>query len=232
MKSIAVLFAITVTLVGCGDDEQLFHDAGLDASSGDAAAACAGLELGDCRRAIGCAADLCEGCVCGMTYRGCLVVGQVPAACPVLGCPSAECCHDSSDCNAGSCVNPDEQTCGGACNPEPGTCQNDHDCQAPPAGVAGVQVCDPIPCSCNGGARHCVSGCVTTDDCSEGQTCTPATGRCTASVCSAAAPCPLDFDCVVGGCQRRTCVDDLACDRFCVEGACREGLGVCQLPPP
>ena len=227
MKLIAALFALTVALVGCGGDEQIFHDAGLDAP----AAACAELELGDCRRTVGCTADLCEGCVCGMIYRGCLGAGEVPAACPGLGCPSAECCHASSDCNAGTCVNPDEQICGGACNPEPQTCANDQACQANAAGIGGPQVCDPISCSCSG-ARHCVPGCVTSDDCSEGQTCTPATGRCTPSVCSAAAPCPLDFDCVAGGCQRRTCADDLVCDHFCVDGACREGLGTCQVPPP
>jgi hypothetical protein len=195
----------------------------------DAAAACEGLDLATCRRTAGCAADECPSCVCDVNYRGCLPAGQQPADCPALGCPSADCCREQSQCTGGICASPGETVCGGACNGEKSTCTDDSDCRpmAAQGGVGAVLVCDPIPCSCGNGAHHCVPGCATNEDCGEGATCTAATGRCAPSTCSAEAPCPLDFDCTFGICARRTCTDDLTCDHYCVEGVCQGSLGEC-----
>ncbi len=217
-------------LAGCGSDESGGRDAAIDAARIDAAA-CGGLDLATCRRTPGCAADLCPACGCDLSYRGCLHADEVPAGCPALGCPSLDCCRGASDCTAGSCLQPGEQACGGACNPHPNDCTRDDDCRVA-AGGAAVLVCDPVPCSCNGGANACVPGCVTSADCDEGQTCTPATGRCAATACGPAAPCPLDFDCATGACHRRTCTTDVDCDGFCVDGACHGALGACHEPVP
>lgn len=220
--------ALVVVLSACGDDPQVFVDAGVDA-----APACGGLELATCRRTAGCAADVCPACGCDLSYRGCLPAGQAPAACPDLACPSQECCRQASDCELGGCLSPGEQVCGGACNPQPSECTTDRDCQPMPTGVGAVLVCDPVPCPCTGSPGRCVAGCTIDDDCGLGQTCDAPSGRCRARTCTAAAPCPPDFDCVGGGCQRRTCTSDVACDHFCVEGVCRgDGLGSCQLPQP
>ncbi|HVV87607.1 MAG TPA: hypothetical protein VHE35_31415 [Kofleriaceae bacterium] len=216
---------------GCGSDELLYLDGGVDAAHGDGspldASACAGLDLATCRRTAGCTPNLCPGCGCSVGYLGCLSPGEPPAQCPALGCDSGECCRDSSMCQAGTCASPGEIVCGGACNPEEDTCARDADCQTTAGGVGGVPVCEPIPCSCNG-AHHCVPGCASDENCDQGETCTPATGRCAPSACDAATPCPPDFDCTGGACLRRACADDLVCDHFCVDGACRDTLGDCQ----
>ena len=223
------IVALLVLATACGGDDPVFTDAAVDAAAVVDATTCAGLELGDCRRAAGCVADLCPSCGCDQQYRGCLTAGTEPAACPALGCPTAECCRVGGDCEGGAtCASPGEQVCGGACNPQEGECTADRDCQT---GGGPLFVCDPIPCACNAGARSCQPGCLVDEDCDEGQTCEAASGRCHASACSTAdpvVPCPADFDCVAGACQRRACADDLPCDGFCVEQLCRGGLGECR----
>ncbi len=227
----ALAIAIGIGLAGCGSESPVFTDAGRDAPQGDAVA-CGGLDLADCRRTEGCIADVCPSCNCDLSYRGCLAADTEPAACPDLACPSQRCCRSGADCAGELCVNPDEFRCGGACNPQPGNCAVDADCNADRAGAGGPAICEPIRCACSGAPRACVPGCITSDDCDQGQTCTVATGRCQPTACSAAAPCPLDFDCTAGACQRRSCTSDVACDGYCVEGLCRGGLGECQLPQP
>ncbi len=229
---IAVGVAVAGALTACGSDEAVFVDArAVDAAQLDGAA-CAGLDLAACRTTAGCVADLCPGCACDLSYRGCLGVGVVPAACPELGCPTQECCRAPGDCGTGSCVAPGTPTCGGACNPQPDECDVDGDCQPTNSGVGAVLICQPVPCACSGGTSACVPGCTTTDDCGEGETCDPARGRCERIRCPAGEECPLDFECNDALCVRRGCTTDVDCDSFCVDGACHGSLGVCQVPAP
>lgn len=225
-------FALTAAaLAGCGGDDPVFVDASVDATRSDATS-CEGLDLGACR-AAGCVVDLCPTCTCEQQYRGCLPAGTAPAACPDLACPIAlDCCRASGDCddNGASCQQPGEETCGGQCNPEPDSCDEDRECQV--AGGGPLWICEPLPCACEAGAKVCTEGCDADGDCDEGETCNRGNSRCEPIACGPSTECPPDFDCVGGGCQRRACTSDAACDGFCVDGHCFGELGVCQLPRP
>ena len=211
------LLAVVVALVACGGGKGVLTSD------------CHGLTLGDCRLASGCAPDLCDGCGCDIAFRGCLAASEVPAMCPALGCPSGICCSAAEPCQAstGSCTQPGVTLGCGACNTMPGDCTGDAQCST----HGPHQICEPIQCSCNG-AMACAMGCVDDTPCTEGQTCDLAAARCKPRACSAAAPCPGNFDCTSGSCARRTCTSDLDCDGYCVDGACFTQRGSCQQPVP
>src|SRR4051794_3197148 len=102
-----LLLALAIAASACG------HGAG--ATNG----ACDGLDLHDCRLAQGCEPDICDGCACAATYRGCLSQGATPAMCPALGCASGVCCSADETCasSTGSCTTPGATLGCGACNP-------------------------------------------------------------------------------------------------------------------
>lgn len=191
-------------------------------SGDDDPGACAGLTLSACRATAGCVPDQCAGCICDVTYRGCLPEGVLPSPCPLLGCPSGICCTDDMPCEAqtGSCLQPGADIGCGACTNEPGDCTGDGDCGA-------AMICEPIRCHCTG-ATACVPGCTDDTTCGEGTTCDVASARCVPVAC----PCPTNFTCTGGACARTTCDDDLDCDGYCVAGSCYAGQGTCQLPVP
>jgi hypothetical protein len=189
---------------------------------------CQGLSLGDCRVTAGCKPDLCDGCICDVSYRGCLATAETPTACPALGCPSGLCCSSEAECtDQTSCVPPGtpQQGCG-ACDTTPGDCTGDAECK--PRGA--TLICAPIPCSCTAQSR-CVEGCSSDSACTEGQQCDLASARCVAQTCTTVAQCPANFDCTSSACVRASCTDDRDCDGFCVLGSCfAGGRGVCTPP--
>ena len=186
---------------------------------------CRGLSLAECRRRPDCAADVCFLCSCRPVFEQCRKVTEPPYDCPLLDCPQPPCCQAQSDCaGIGDCVPPgsDAPACG-VCNQDPGNCTMDADC---PRG----QICEPIPCSCEG-RSHCVPGCTKDTDCPVGSVCGQGDHpRCEPQPCDADRPCPEDFDCTGGACQRRACTQDLDCDHYCVLGACYDGYGACEVP--
>ncbi len=186
---------------------------------------CDGLALAECRVTDGCTPDLCPGCFCDQSYRGCLGSNVDPLECPQLGCPGALCCTTEAQCNGqGSCTQPGTPMGCGACNPEPGDCLDDSQC-------TGTDICEPIQCSCDG-VLACAPGCIDGQSCDDGTMCDGTTNRCVALACTVDDDCPADFQCDPGGCTRRTCTDDLACDGFCVLGSCFSARGECRLPVP
>lgn len=137
-------------------------------------------------------------------------------------------CRTSTDCDGmdGSfCAYPGAPSCGGAgCFGEP--CAVDGDCVV----RGGLSVCELDSCC---GVLICKAGCSVDTDCGEGQSCA-ADHHCVAQSC-ASGGCPSDFDC--GGdalpvCLRRSCVDDSACDGYCVLGSCYSTPGSCEQPAP
>lgn len=191
---------------------------------GDNGGQCAGLSLEACRDAIGCAPDLCAGCECDVTYRGCIPDDVAPTPCPQLGCPQAMCCGVTDTCTGGTvCAPPGTPQGCGACNIEPSNCDTDGDCGAP------SMICEPIPCSCENN-RACTAGCVDDTTCDEGDACEPATGRCSPKACDGEADCPASFDCSSGACERRACTADSDCDGYCVLGFCYQSQGTCTPP--
>jgi hypothetical protein len=192
------------------------------------AGACEGLALADCRVTPGCKPDLCDACFCDIAYRGCLGVTQIPDDCPALGCPTGLCCAGDVQCaGQGSCIPPGVDAPGcGACNADPGDCEDDTAC-------AEGSICEPIRCSCDGN-KACTPGCVDDADCAgEATVCDPTSHRCVARTCADDPECPSDFRCGAGRCARLACTDDLDCDGFCVAGNCYgSGLGTCVPPAP
>lgn len=186
--------------------------------------ACHGLSLGDCRLADGCVPDVCDGCGCNLNYRGCLATTETPAMCPALGCPSGFCCSSETTCSSGTCAAPGTPQGCGVCNTTPSNCTIDADCGA-------AMVCDPIACSCDGHLA-CTPGCTDDAACGSGATCDIATARCKAIACTGDADCPSNFGCAAHACARLSCTDDLACDGYCVDGACYDQRGDCRLPVP
>jgi hypothetical protein len=188
--------------------------------------ACHGLDLETCRVTSDCVSDFCAGCGCDITYRGCLAAGETPAMCPQLGCPAGICCSADEPCQSstGTCEQPGASQGCGVCNSTAGDCTSDAACTKP-------QVCDPIQCSCTG-AMACVQGCVDDTTCDAGSTCNHTTARCVPRACSVTSPCGENFDCTGGECVRRTCTENLACDGYCVDGACFTQRGDCRLPVP
>lgn len=251
MRHFATIALLSLTLAACGGDDgaaadartpdgsspdatlpdAALRDAALpDASGPDAGpAACPDLDLHDCRLRADCAASVCPSCTCTPTFEGCRDAGQPDPGCPDLDCPTPMCCGALGNCPQGDCAAPGTSHGCGMCNPDPGDCSVDTDCD-----VGGI--CEPIACSCEG-QRVCVMGCeeAPMDNCDgdKGLSCDGADHpRCQPSACNAEAPCPPNFDCVSDRCARRTCVEDLACDGFCVLGACYGGYGECLLPVP
>jgi hypothetical protein len=206
-----------VALLGCE------HGKGGGLVGGD----CADLSLFECRTTEGCQPDVCAGCFCDLSYRGCLPSSALPTPCPALGCPSAECCGTEAECtNGASCAPPGTDQGCGACDPTPGDCVDD-------AGCTPGSICEPVRCSCEG-ATACVPGCVTNADCTtEGTVCDTSLSRCVPRPCREDAACPPSFVCDGSTCARQRCTDDLDCDGFCVLGSCFAGaLGECRLPVP
>lgn len=238
MRIFALLLCVA-TSIGCGEVAATIIDAAPDGTSidsgvdvdaaVDAAVICAGLDALSCRAAAGCVADFCDSCTCTPTYAGCRDAADPMAQCPILDCPTPSCCHDDGDCTNISCVTPDDPPTCGICQPVTSQCATDQQCQSLAAGIGAVPICEPIPCACSP-ANQCVPGCAVDADCDEAETCDVARGRCGAQACSVATPCPANFDCTAGSCARRSCTTDATCDGFCVEGACRAGLGVCTPP--
>jgi hypothetical protein len=187
---------------------------------------CTGLELEACRSEPGCVADTCLECSCAPVFVGCRLAADDAHACPELGCAQPECCRTEDECTGGGQCTFEPVGCG-ACMPGPGDCTTDHDC-------TGVDVCDPITCSCEG-ARRCGPGCETTG-CAVGLVCDTTTHRCAEQPCgSSNEPCPPNFSCTFpeGGCLRTSCTTDEHCPAgYCVLGLCQESLATCFIPPP
>ncbi|HEU0030155.1 MAG TPA: hypothetical protein VFQ53_05965 [Kofleriaceae bacterium] len=187
---------------------------------------CAGLSLEECRVTEGCRPDQCPGCLCDVIYRGCVAANAQVEACPGLGCPSAICCSSELACDPSTtCLPPGASPGCGACNSTPGDCTDDTQCKAQSA----TAICEPIPCSCTQ-ERACTQGCTTDDACGEGQSCDLASARCVPRSCVGTPDCPANFSCNAGECARDTCIDDLECDGFCVDGQCFSSRGEC-VPP-
>lgn len=238
MRSLALVLVLGFAVLGCGDEAPGIADAPADGTAIDAAVdapidatpiVCATLGPLACRSTPACAADFCTDCDCAPAFT-CRDATAQPTECPILDCPSPSCCHDKAECDGQLCVTPSDPPRCGICQNVRSQCATDLDCQAGTLGGGAVLVCDPVPCACSP-ANQCVPGCSADVDCGDARTCDVPTGRCQPRACSAAAPCPPDFDCTAGGCQRRTCSSDAVCDGFCAEGLCRESLGTCSLPP-
>jgi hypothetical protein len=209
-----------------------FIDGGADAGTPDGGPPpCMGLGVAACRARADCAADFCVGCTCTPAFVGCRRAQDPAFRCPIVDCVQPPCCVDTLDCVAGSavCVAPGEafHRCG-VCDPQPGTCTTDTDCQ----GAGPKRICEPITCTC-AGEKVCVPGCATSGACAEGTTCSSSSGRCEATACASSADCPSLFTCSAGACSRKTCTADAACDDgFCVEGRCYGAWGRCELLAP
>ncbi|HEY5934729.1 MAG TPA: hypothetical protein VIU61_08840 [Kofleriaceae bacterium] len=187
---------------------------------------CVGLALDECRLEPGCKVDACEGCSCTPSYRGCIAASRTPAECPLLGCPSPQCCDEQADCsNLTDCVPPGTPFACGSCNSQENSCTTDGECKAQRA----TAICEPIPCSCDGN-KACTEGCVDDTMCAQGQTCDTAANRCQVATCDDAGDCPPNFGCDDGLCIRAICTDDTDCVGFCVEGSCHSSLGECRGP--
>lgn len=226
MKPFQVVALAVAMMAACGGESTSGPD-------GRPAGSCNGLDPRACRAAPGCLADFCDiQCNCFPTYFGCRTAGDPPPACTLNSCTEPTCCTSDAACSGATCLRGDEPHCGGACfTPEPQSlCTDDQICVAR-SGPGWI--CQPHPCACQP-ASVCVQGCDEDGDCFEPDTpvCDLASSRCVAPTCGAGGACPPDHDCVGATCARRTCTDDAACDGFCVEGQCRDVLGVCTLPPP
>lgn len=229
--TIRSLICALAFLGACGGDDTSDSSDATDDLTDDAddASVCHGLELSACRDTAGCVPDECAGCVCDVTYRGCLDEGEVPGMCPALGCPQSVCCSSELACemNGAACASPGSPNGCGACISDPGDCTTDADCDAQGPSF----ICEPIACSCTG-ETACVQGCVDSSTCGEGTTCDTATARCVPLACGGATACPLNFTCAASECVRISCTQDTECDGYCVEGQCYDERGECRLPVP
>ncbi len=198
---------------------------GGNAASGSS---CHDLSLADCRTTQGCKPDLCDGCICDVTFRGCLGANETPTQCPALGCPGGECCSTQSQCMANTaCAAPGTPQACGTCNTEAGDCTADSQCKARGA----TFVCDPVPCTCSN-QKRCIQGCTSDATCDEGTRCDVASARCVAIACTGDPDCPSNFRCGASKtCERASCQTDADCDGFCVLGQCfGQGRGECRPP--
>lgn len=189
---------------------------------------CHDLALGECRSTPGCKPDLCDGCICDVTFRGCLAASETPTACPQLGCPGGECCNTQAQCATNTtCAPPGTPPGCGVCNTEMGDCTSDAQCK--PRGA--TLVCDPIACTCTD-QRRCVQGCTSDAACGDGTHCDTASARCVPLACTQDPDCPGNFHCSASHtCERSTCTTDNDCDGFCVLGQCfGSGRGECRPP--
>jgi hypothetical protein len=176
------------------------------------------------------------------------------SSCQPEGCLIDEHCAQGSLCVGGECVPPGNltacdsdlecfgpRTCiGGLCLvPE---CQNDTDCETPPATFCVGGACLPIPAEecesaadCEPGQDCIISGCFvggifpTCDDgvgCEPGQVCIAE--LCVTAVCEIDADCGEGLACVFGGCSPEQLPPPASCGpndecpagEFCVFGAC------------
>jgi len=160
-----------------------------------------------------------------------LAIAVLLVACGEHGsslCPTGQaCCRTSADCGQRfeQCFAPGEDVGCGACQIPPSQCTQDTECTA----MGPTFICATVQCACNG-EMACVAGCADSAACGEGLMC-GADHRCVALACSAASPCPANFDCASGACARRPCSEDGVCDGVCVEGRCFETFGFCSAPP-
>jgi hypothetical protein len=211
MRLMRAILIVIAFLAGCG---------------GGSSADCVGLALDDCRLAPGCKVDACEGCSCTPQFRGCIGASRTPDECPLLGCPSPQCCGEQADCSdVTACVPPGTELACGSCNNQENSCADDAECKA----QRPTAICEPIPCSCDGN-KACGDGCVDDTTCAEGETCDLAANRCRATTCDDIADCPANFDCVDQRCTRAICTEDAECVGYCVEGSCFSSLGECRPP--
>ena len=235
---ICALVLCVVAAVGCGEVAGTIIDAAPDGTGIDggvteldAPIGCAGLDPLACRDNAACVADFCESCDCTPTYQGCRAIGAPRNPCPILDCPALACCRGDADCTNIECRTPDDPRICGICQVVDSECTSDAQCQTSEAGVGAPLICQPIICACDSSANRCVPGCSRDEECGAAEACDLLRGRCGPQACSAAAPCPADFDCTAGSCARRACTTDATCDGFCVESRCRDALGVCSPPP-
>lgn len=143
-------------------------------------------------------------------------------------------CRTWEDCaDAEMCVDEDTPTCG-TCRSAVRDCETDREC-------GDGHVCnDYTPtCSCGDGpSSMCVPACTTDVDCGDGEQCDLTMGQCVPWSCTDGYSCASQHDCTPGSggtdCLRRTCGTDAACagDGWCVNGACFDTVGVCELPRP
>lgn len=228
----AIPILCLVFAIACGDDggggggdTPMIDGAPADGPFADAQPVdCAALSLYDCRRTEACAADLCPDCDCEPTFEGCRDANDEPFPCQPVTCgAAATCCGLIDNCEDDTtCAAPGAPPPCGPCIADPGDCTQDSTCAA-------GDICEPIHCQCSGESA-CVPGC-TAGSCPDGESCDMAQHpRCVASTCSGASPCPADFDCEDGSCQRRVCTTDVTCDGFCVLGLCYSGRGECRPP--
>lgn len=141
-------------------------------------------------------------------------------------------CRTWDDCtDAEMCVDEDTPTCG-ACMSAVRDCETDRACGA-------GNVCKEYTptCSCGDGpSSMCVPACATDMDCGDGEQCDLTTGQCVPWSCTDGYTCPSQHDCTPGSgatdCVRRTCGTDAECagEGWCVNGACFDTVGVCELP--
>ncbi len=141
-------------------------------------------------------------------------------------------CRTWEDCeDAEMCVDEETPTCG-ACMSAVRDCETARDC------TEGSVCREYTPtCSCGDGpSSTCVPACDDDLDCGEGEQCDLPTGECVPWSCTDGYTCPAQHDCTPGAgdtdCVRRACSTDAGCDGdgWCVNGACFETVGVCELP--
>jgi hypothetical protein len=176
---------------------------------------------------LGCEPAFCP--TCGdEKYINCFGPGELPDPCPGVVC--APSCRTALDCTAQQrCLPPGDFAGCGPCQQVEEACATDTDC-------APGDVCQPLPCACQG-ESICQPGCAGDADCKEAEMCGD-DGRCQALPCGKGpASCPPNFACTPsaeGGprCARKSCEDDRACDEgYCVEGDCHTEPGTCVVPP-
>ena len=177
---------------------------------------------GECHPSLVC--DCVDGGMWGCYYTD---------ACMIPECPPPEGkCHDHGDCDdMASCVPPYSPQMCGMCMEPVDTCANDADC-----GDDGSMVCETTTegCLCSP-ASICVPACAADGDCLPGERCDD--GHCVSIPCEGPADCPTYFTCPEGPlklCERAACQWDMDCgsEGICVNGACYDTYGTCELPVP
>ncbi len=204
-------------------DASVFDDGTANCKANKTHAACAAQ--------AGCVADTCTACVCTPSFAGCRGISDAQTSCPAVGCPSPQCCHNSSDCggsgNSFFCELPPGSVQCGACSTVPGTCTQDAEC---PATQEGPAICAPIACACGGSVgKSCQVGCTSDDSCGDAQRC-GTDHRCAPRPCDST--CVGNYTCNASTCVRKPCTSDSACaiPGYCVNGACSKFVGQCVQP--
>jgi Cys-rich repeat protein len=157
----------------------------------------------------------------GSTGNGTGGGGLAPGACLDF----TMCMNPGEDCYA-----PGEPLGCGACSQAP-ECSIDADCTT--SGPSFICTDPPDSCTCPPmfKSQVCVQGCTSNADCGEGETCRP-DHRCAPQACTSSAGCPVNFDCMGGMCQRRSCqVGQPVCDGYCVMFGCYSTPGMCFVVP-